>query len=366
MAQETKKQGKYSVLTETLQREIPLNLARINFIVLLISSLLKVQTVNYQRLAYGMDNSVQISSNLRRIQRFFATFCLDMNLWSKLLMKLLPIKGPYRLSLDRTNWKMGKTNINILVLGVIYKGVSLPILWTFLGNKKGNSNHLERISLVERFIYLFGFEQIKHITADREFVGRQWWAFLIEHKIPFFIRMRENMHVVLIKKEKKVKASWLFNGLAIGQPYFYPKLVKIDGLLVYLSGMRFINQQGKVEFLIVASYHQTSEALLYYKERWQIETMFKAFKTSGFHLEDTHLTNPERLNKLMMMVAVAFIWAYKIGLYLNEEVKKIHKKKHGRKAQSIFLYGLRWLAQAFINCIQKNMTVSQTKFLSCT
>ncbi len=66
MAQETKKQGKYSVLTETLQREIPLNLARINFIVLLISSLLKVQTVNYQRLAYGMDNSVQISSNLRR------------------------------------------------------------------------------------------------------------------------------------------------------------------------------------------------------------------------------------------------------------------------------------------------------------
>lgn len=117
--------------------------------VLLITALLKVQSVNFERLAQGFDHAVALSSNLRRIQRFFAAFDLKSDLVAVLLFKMLPFSGPYRLSLDRTNWKFGQTNINILVLGVIHKGLSLPILWTFLGNKRGNSDQAERQALIE-------------------------------------------------------------------------------------------------------------------------------------------------------------------------------------------------------------------------
>jgi len=30
------------------------------------------------------------------------------------------------------NWKLGKSNINLLVLGVAYKGMPTPLLWDFL------------------------------------------------------------------------------------------------------------------------------------------------------------------------------------------------------------------------------------------
>ena len=46
------------------------NLARIKFICLLISSLCKVKTVNFQKLSIGFDNKAATSSNYRRIQRF--------------------------------------------------------------------------------------------------------------------------------------------------------------------------------------------------------------------------------------------------------------------------------------------------------
>jgi hypothetical protein len=365
MATKAKKLAQYSELQDFLSKELPINAARIKFIVLLMTALIKVQSVNFERLSQGFGNAVELSSNLRRIQRFFASFSLERDLIARLLFKLLPITGPHKLSLDRTNWKFGKRNINILVLSVIYKGLSLPILWTFLGDKRGNSDQKERIALLERYACLFGLQTIECLTADREFVGDAWWAWLIEHQIPFFIRMRDNMRVNIPHKGE-VKAFWLFNNLPLNTALQFPKIVQVKGNWVYLSGMKYLNQKGNIEFLIVASYDKPQQALEFYKLRWQIETMFRAFKTAGFHLEDTHLKEYERLDKLLAIVALAFVWAYKVGIYRDKEIKSIKIKKHGRPEKSLFAYGLEWLAQVLINQFKKEYKKVISPFLSCT
>lgn len=61
-------------------------------------------------------------------------------------------------------------NINILMLGIAYEGMTIPLLWTML-NKRGNSNTNERRALIERFLDLFGEECIEAFLADREFIG---------------------------------------------------------------------------------------------------------------------------------------------------------------------------------------------------
>ena len=284
---------------------------------------------------------------------------------SRLLFKLLPFCGPYDLSLDRTNWKFGSRNINILVLGVVYQGLCFPILWVFLGDKQGNSDQTERITLIQRFIRLFGEQAIGSLSADREFVGKDWWQFLIDHKIRFFIRMRANMKVHIPHKGI-VDAAWLFNSLPLNTFYQYPKIVQVKGCWVYLSGAKFVNQEGKLELLIIASYKEEPQALDFYKNRWQIETMFKAFKTSGFNLEDTHLKDDERLNKLLMMLTIAFYWAYKVGIYKHQHIKPIKIKKHGRSEKSLFAYGLEFLAQALINNFKSMTNKLIQVFLSCT
>lgn len=365
MATQAKKLAKYSALQDILGKELPINAARIKFIVLLMTALIKVQSVNFERLSQGFDNPVGLNSNLRRIQRFFASFSLESDLIARLLFKLIPFKGPYRLTLDRTNWKFGQININILVLGVIYQGVAFPLLWTFLGDKRGNSDQKERIDLMERFIRLFGEQSIEFLTADREFIGDIWWKFLIDYQISFFIRMRENMKVYIPHKGE-VKAFWLFKNLPLNTAYYYPKIVQVKGNWVYLSGIKYVNQKGNIEYLIVASYDQSTFALEFYKQRWQIETMFKAFKTAGFNLESTHLTDYDRLDKLLMLVALAFVWAYKVGIYQHNNIKKLKIKKHGRLEKSFFAYGLELLAQALLNAFDFIIHKLTLTFLSCT
>lgn len=371
LTKEVKKLDKYKGLLTTLQNELPINLARKKFIVLIINALIKVQSVNYQRLAQGFETDVAVSSNLRKIQRFFASYDLCGNSMARLLFKLLPpaafCNGKLQLTLDRTNWKFGKKNINILMLGVIYNGLAMPILWHFLGNKRGNSSQEERAKLIERFINLFGQQHIDFITADREFIGEKWLNFLNSHKIRYFIRIRGNMYV-RISAKKMVKSSQLLKKFEKNGRNYYTRKCILGGNDVYISGIKLRGEKGKSEDLIVIS--STPEdaqiALKMYQKRWQIETMFKAFKTNGFHLEDTHLVDYQRIDKLLTIVSIAFIWAYKVGIYAHENIKKIKIKKHGRPEKSLFKNGLEIIAQALINQFDEKINLIIRLFLSCT
>lgn len=86
----------------------------------MICDLCKVQRVAYTKLAYAFDDEAEAGSSLRRIQLLIAECIINTDLKAKLILKLLPVKGPYSLSMDRTNCKFSSTNINILTLGIIY------------------------------------------------------------------------------------------------------------------------------------------------------------------------------------------------------------------------------------------------------
>ncbi len=103
----------------------------------------------------------------------------------------------------------------------------------------------------------------------------------------------------------------------------------------------------------------------YYKKRWQIETLFKAFKSSGFNIENTHVTDQKRLEKLFMIVMIALVWCYKVGDFADQNIKAIKIKKHQRKAISVFKYGLNYLNNVLLNTLNK-LNINVLLFLSCT
>ena len=92
---------------------------------------------------------------------------------------------------------------------------------------------------------------------------------------------------------------------------------------------------------------------------------FKAMKSSGFDIQKTHLTDIDRIEKLVLLIIISFVWCYKIGIYLHQHIKEITIKKHGRKAISIFKYGLQCSANWLLNPMSK-VRMDLVKFLSCT
>lgn len=318
-------------LPEKLHQELGINKARAKFITLFITSLIRVRTVNLTEIALNFSPKVEISSSYRRIQNFFLSFKICYHLLAKLIMSLLP-NEPLVLSIDRTNWQFGKADINIFMLTVEYHGVAVPILWHML-NKRGNSNQSERIKLIKEFVSLFGKHRIDKLLADREFIGERWIKYLKKEGIVFGIRVKQNMtanNITGVAGQKKL--SELF---ASPKTKVY-KSVSIFGTTLNIVGKKLTH---KDDYLIVVTNGPAKNILEQYRRRWKIETMFSFLKTRGFNLESTHMSCPNKLRMLVGLLAIAFLFCLSIGIEKDKE-KPISIKKHGRKAVSLFRYGL--------------------------
>lgn len=340
------------------------NKARIKLISLFILSLVKVQTVNFNRLSNSFDSHSKSDSSLRRIQRFFATYIFDIDLISNMLYNLIPKEAKNGLTMDRTNWKIGETNINILVIGIVYEGLAFPVLFQMMP-KFGNSNTSERIAIMEKYNHLFGFDTIDFLVADREFIGENWLNYLNYNGIKYHIRIRENFKVFKTKNGKPLQASWFFSKLKLNEFAHHSKIVYVNNVACYLSASVIKSKTGKPEFQFLISFNNPEKSKECYKKRWQIETMFKALKSSGFNIEKTHLQDIERIEKLVSLVFIAFVWCYKVGIYIDMNEQKIKIKKHGFRAKSLFKHGLDYISNVLLN--SKNQSdINIFAFLSCS
>jgi hypothetical protein len=350
-------------LERTLRENVAWNKARINFLAKFVIALVQVKTVSLVQISSVMSGRAKADSHYKRCQRFLRFFDLPFAEVAHLVIKLLGIKRPFIISIDRTDWYLGQTPLNILMLSLVYKGVAFPLLWTVL-EKKGCSDTSERIQLLEKYLKLFGKESLAFITADREFIGREWFRYLRREKIPFRLRIRENLKVTTARGNKKVSARNLFRTQRAGVGVLLRGERKVLGEEVSLMGMR--TREG--EYVIVASSTETEEILKDYARRWKIENLFGCLKTRGFCLEETHVIKRERVEKLLALLTVAFCWAYLAGEWLARTTP-IKIKKHGRLAKSLFRHGFDHLRRILCNqdCLTRRCEfIRLCKLLSCT
>lgn len=348
-------------LEQALASNLSLNKARIKFVACFMIALIQVKTVKLTEIATAFPGTAKEESNYKRLQRFFRFFELPYALIADLVVKLLGISGPWTLTMDRTNWKLGLVELNILMLGIVHKGVAFPIVWLILP-KSGSSNTDERILLLKIFIDLFGVEKIQCLLGDAEFVGKRWFVWLQDQGIDFRIRAHEN-YLVANGRGKLVSAWRLFAATRVDELLVFPTARRMWGLDLYLSGCYL----GHGEYFILVAPNYSEKPAEEFKKRWEIETLFGCLKTRGFNLESTHLTDPERLSKLLGLLALAFCWAHKVGEWRAEQ-EPLKIKKHGYPAKSIFRYGFDFLRRILTNFDHFDLVgwTRVIKILSCT
>lgn len=112
------------------------------------------------------------------------------------------------LIVDRTNWKRGAKNFNLLTIGNLKQNVFMPLYWIQL-NKRGNSNTEDRKTLIEGLKNLIEKAgktiQGSILLADREFIGQLWFEYLLSKHLSFVIRLKEKMYFELQTHEGKKK-----------------------------------------------------------------------------------------------------------------------------------------------------------------
>ncbi len=319
-----------SELGKILNEYFDWNKTRMDCFTGMLLSLIAVRTVNLSEIAVGFMSLANKESRYRRLQRFFSDFNIDMEKMACFIFSLFFGKDKkLYLTIDRTNWYWGKSKINILTLAIAYEGLAIPVFYKLL-DKGGNANGNEHVEIIKRFVRVFGKDCIAEVL------------------VKFFC-------------EKPFAVKKIFKGLNAKEQTWHVQPIVIHGQTLFISGSR--SESG--ELLIVATNQSPKNAVAIYLRRWEIESLFQSLKTRGFRFESTHMTKPERIEKLLAVVTVAFCWAHKFGEWRAIKKPIIFKKfRNSRRPQnSYFRYGLDFLREIVLhfhkNCRQFKQCLKQ-------
>ncbi len=194
--------------TETIAQE--LEASQIPFADLVARALVALLTgrkASLQHIATLLPGQADTDAKRQELRRFLDQPALSLERWAKVLWRLLPTGRPWILVMDRTEWMLGKEPVNLLVLSAVYKGCSIPLLWTAL-DKCGASNTAQRIALMQQFVRLFGTKCLHFVAMDREFIGYEWVAWLLKKKIPFRIRIKSGEWLQAAHGQEKRAGEW--------------------------------------------------------------------------------------------------------------------------------------------------------------
>ena len=320
--------AKIKEIVEDLQ--IVKNKQRQTFLSLLLEGMIKGRTVHFSELSYHIESSAKQESVERRIERFFSEAQMNYITLGHFLLSFIHQKT-YTISIDRTEWNFGKTQINILCATVQVGRTGVPIYFEMLDNNSGNSNYQDRIDLLEKIIKIVEPKNIKLLVMDREFVGHKWFHWLKENSIPFCARVPEN-HLIFTPSCESVSAKEIMQNRKTEARIHS---VIVDQVLLNLS-LSYGND-GKLLYLvgnIPAKQLKNS-----YKKRWSIEVFFQAIKERGFYLERSHLKDLNKYRLLFALVATAYTICWATAIHDAKE-KPVKRKKHGYPQFSVFRRGL--------------------------
>lgn len=334
-----------NALSQIMEPQIGLRKSRRETFCGLICGVLQSRTVNLTHLAAGFANGAQPASNYRRFQRFFEQTRLDMDDIARFLVTLCGLdQGNFHLLIDRTDWDLGATRINILMLAAVHEGIAIPLAWELLD--RGACPGATVIALIDRIRRLFPHTPAASLAADREFMSHIMIDWAKDEKIQYVVRLRDNTHIGPEKSGTQYTKT-VFEDL----PHSADSVLETEQFVFRRKSRRQVKAHIAAKrhrdgtLLVLACTQDARHGLEIYKERWQIETLFAALKSRGFNLTDTHIIAKDRLAKLLAILSIAFVWAMRTGLWRNTKTP-IKRKRHGRRAQSFFRYGLDFLRNA--------------------
>ena len=101
------------------------------FLASFLIGLLTCQKARFAKIAQSMPGNAKPESQKMRIRRYLDRPHVN---FAPALAALLPVSAPWVIALDRTNWKRGETDVNLLTLAVVVGKTAVPLLWCELSH----------------------------------------------------------------------------------------------------------------------------------------------------------------------------------------------------------------------------------------
>ncbi|BAZ70588.1 transposase (plasmid) [Fischerella sp. NIES-4106] len=329
-----------------------LSLAEYLFLQILLNLLQSIKKVNLERLANALSLPIKFESRRKRIQRFLSLPNLTIEkVWFPIIKEWLEIyftpEKIFYVAIDRTNWGY----INLFMVSIIWDKRAFPIYFELLP-KLGSSNISEQQTLISKVMPLFEKYKIC-ILGDREFCSVKLAKYLQSMGVYFCLRLKKN-EFVEYQKDIWIELNNL--GLAPGVSFFIKgvKVTKSRGFFsfnVACKWKRKINGVAPNEgWFILTNFDNLESTISAYKQRFDIEEMFRDFKKGGYNLEETNVEG-ERFLTLVLLIAIAYTSSTIQGQQIKRKgiqqyvarVKEYGRSERRHSSFYVGLYGQTWV-----------------------
>ena len=307
----------------------------------LISGIVGSKSTQLPHIAAKVPNGSKPESRVKR----FARWCDNAHIleeisflpYAEVLLRHLALQTLV-LIMDGSGVGRGCT---ALMIHVVYKGRALPLAWRVRQAPKGHFPEELHIALVDLISGLLPVGAQGVLLGDGEFDG---------------IRLQQTLQqagwAYACRTATSTVATWAgetFRLDALGACLKPGRLIELKEVHCTREAYGPIMvlccwAKGYQEPLYLVSNMATAEeACRLYEKRFRIETFFADQKSRGFHIHKSHISDVQRLSRLLIAACLAYIWVVYLGSVCEKEQWRpiIHRRK--RCDLSLFQLGLRLL-----------------------
>jgi hypothetical protein len=263
---------------------------------------------------------------------YAAVFCYAMRDWTQM---------PIFLALDTT---MLFDRFCCVRISMIYLNRAIPIAWCVLEHRSSTVKYEQYSYLLDRVNKMLPSDVEIFFLADRGFVSKKLMHHLQELHWHWRIRVRGNQR--LSSKGRIIIPKTL--PLSLGKVLLFSKSINFGKGLDRLSLSAGWPKGSREPWYVLSADKACLEVFIDYGRRFGIEEGFKDEKSGGFDLEESCIRDAQKLERLILVVAVALIVAVSEGVSVVLEARREEVDPHWKQGLSYFQIGLRWILKAIV------------------
>lgn len=280
-----------------------------------ISGIVASQSSQLPRMASKVPNGTTLESRVKRFTRWVNNERVTQTVYflpyAQLLLAGLGL-GTLVLAMDGSPVGRGG---GAFMVSVIYPGRALPLAWLVREGKKGHCPEQMHIELIAQVRPLVPPDAEGVLVGDGEFDGIDLQRTLHgeEEEGDWFYVCRTALHTTATLDEQDLRLDAMGALIKPGNWVALESVYVTKAAYGPVTTICWWDKGYEAPIDLVSHMKDAEQACRYYPKRFRIETFFSDQKSRGFHLDKSHMSNAERLSRLLMASCLAYVWMVYLG-----------------------------------------------------
>lgn len=350
----TDKMKVYTKVLRTLKQSLPCATQRhVVVLAMLVSGIVTGKSAQLSKISLEVPHNAKPASLVKRFHRFVKNERVQASvMFMPFAEQIVTHLSQQRLYLAMDGSVVGRGCMTLMV-GVIYKQRAIPLVWLVYKGKKGHTTaerHIAVLRMLQELIpatadvVLLGDAEYDTVAMLRWLRDETRWSFVVR-TAPQLLITHAGLQYPIRDLLAGLDSCTMATDALFTQHEHGP-----------LSVLAWWERPHKHPIYLLSNQRDLKTICADYSKRFKLETLFSDKKSRGFNIHKSHIADPQRLTRLLVAAALAYMWIVYLGVEVaSDPARRSLVDRTHRSDKSLFRLGLDWLVYALTHGLDFNV-----------